>query len=350
MPPTAGRKKPVGRVTTRDSPTADEPSQSTVDQEDQPEPLFGDQTPILSTENTDIQDQLNQTIANTLGAPVTLTDSQLKMVLERLARTIPNLTGPVTEEPLPQQQKQHNTQRPYIGHQSDPENSLSDSSLNRSHHSRQSQLQRPHRSSRRQARQSPKHDDPDKLDDGTSLTYSAWKSLLRGKLRANADWWPTEQDRINYVFSRTTGEAQQHLDPRIDEDSLDPWLTVDEMLEFLDTVYRDYYEAERADNAFHQLEQHKGQEFNEFHTEFARLASVGRVPTSTWRSQLWRKLNKEYYNRLLATHHQYPTYQSLVRECQRLSVDLAELYHRFPAEQSQRYHTGTIATPKPSAS
>ena len=97
----------MGRVTTRDSPTADEPSQSTADQEDQPEPLFGDQTPILSTENTDIQDQLNQTIANTLGAPVTLTDSQLKMVLERLAGTIPNLTGPITEEPLPQQQKQH---------------------------------------------------------------------------------------------------------------------------------------------------------------------------------------------------------------------------------------------------
>ena len=53
------------------------------------------------------------------------------------------------------------------------------------------------------------------------------------------------------------------------------------MLEFLDTVYCDYYKAKRADNAFHQLEQHKGQDFNAFHTEFARLASVGQVPLST---------------------------------------------------------------------
>ena len=116
MPPIVSKKKPTGRATTRDSPTADEPSQSTADHEDQPEPLFRDQPPILSTENTDPRDQLNQSIANTLGAPVALTNSQFNMLLERLAGTIPHPTAPVTEERLPQQQKQHHTQRPHIGH------------------------------------------------------------------------------------------------------------------------------------------------------------------------------------------------------------------------------------------
>ena len=101
MPPTVNKKKPAGRTTTRDSPTADEPSQSTVDHGDQPEPPFTDQTPILSTENVDPRDQLNQSIANTLGVPVTLTNSQFDMLLERLAGAIPYPTAPATEAPLP---------------------------------------------------------------------------------------------------------------------------------------------------------------------------------------------------------------------------------------------------------
>jgi hypothetical protein len=34
------------------------------------------------------------------------------------------------------------------------------------------------------------------------------------------------------------------LEPRIDEDSLDPWLTVDEILEYLNIVFRNYFETE----------------------------------------------------------------------------------------------------------
>jgi hypothetical protein len=103
------------------------------------------------------------------------------------------------------------------------------------------------------SKRSPKRDDPDKLDDGTSPSYIAWRSLLRGKLSANADWWPTEQDRIYYVFSRTEGKAQKYLEPRIDEDSLDPWMTVDEMLAYLDINFRNHFEAEQAENEFYAL-------------------------------------------------------------------------------------------------
>jgi hypothetical protein len=99
------------------------------------------------------------------------------------------------------------------------------------------------------------------------------------------------------------------------------------------------------------LKQSNGQEFSDFHTEFARLASVGRIPSSTWRSHLWRKLNKEFRNRLLATHHQHTTYQDLVRECQRLSVDLEEFHRQFPpTAPSQRYRTSAIKTAAASGS
>jgi hypothetical protein len=262
--------------------------------------------------------QLTQEISNVLGVPVQLTDDQFQSLLARLSTK--DLSGPSTQEPLNSQPI-------------DPEDSPSESSNHESYQDRQSRPHRRYQRSRsrlQSVKRSPKHADPDKLNDGTSPTYNAWRSLLRGKLRANADWWPTEQDRINYVFSCTEGRAQSFLEPRIDEDSLDPWLTVDEMLEYLKTVFQNYFETEQSENSFYALKHSAGQDFNEFHTEFARLASVGRVPSITWRSHLWRKLNREFRNRLLATHHQYPTYQELVRECQRLSVDLEELYRQFP--------------------
>ena len=55
------------------------------------------------------------------------------------------------------------------------------------------------------------------------------------------------------MFSCTEGEAQRHLEPRIDEDSPDPWLTVNEMLEHLDTIFQDHFEAERSKNSFYAL-------------------------------------------------------------------------------------------------
>jgi hypothetical protein len=334
------RRKPTGKAAAIQE-TQEEGESSTF----QATPPAQRQDPILEsqpidsilTQTLEPRAQLNQEVSNVLGVPVQLTDDQFQSLLARLSAKDLRPSGPDTQEPLNSQPI-------------DPEDSPSDGSDHGSHRDRWSRPYRRYQRSRsrpRSVKRSPKHADPDKLNDGTSPTYIAWRSLLRGKLRANADWWPTEQDRINYVFGCTEGKAQSFLEPRIDEDSLDPWLTVDEMLEYLNTVFRNHFETEQSENSFYALKHSAGQDFNEFHTEFARLASVGRVPSITWRSHLWRKLNREFRNRLLATHHQYPTYQELVRECQRLSVDLEELYRQFPpvAQTQRRRPETTVARP-----
>ena len=53
------------------------------------------------------------------------------------------------------------------------------------------------------------------------------------------------------------------------------------MLEYLKTVFQNYFETEQSENSFYALKHSAGQDFNEFHTEFARLASVSRVPSIT---------------------------------------------------------------------
>jgi hypothetical protein len=77
---------------------------------------------------------------------------------------------------------------------------------------------------------SKKRPDPKELSDGVDPTFESWRILIRGKLRANADHFPTEEDKMEYVFGRTTGKAQKHLLPRFDKDSPTRFTTADEML------------------------------------------------------------------------------------------------------------------------
>jgi hypothetical protein len=52
------------------------------------------------------------------------------------------------------------------------------------------------------------------------------------------------------------------------------------MLAYLDINFRNHFKAEQAENKFYTLKQSIGQNFYDFYTEFARLASIGLVPLS----------------------------------------------------------------------
>ena len=55
--------------------------------------------------------------------------------------------------------------------------------------------------------------DPPILTDGKDPTFESWKLQIWGKLRVNADHFPTNEARMAYVFSRTGSDAQGHLRP-----------------------------------------------------------------------------------------------------------------------------------------
>jgi hypothetical protein len=126
---------------------------------------------------TEARAQINQQIAKAMGGPIQLSDSQFRVLLERLAAD-PGFTIPTVETPLNPQLRRTSG--------NDPDDSPSDSSSHRSHRSYRNHRSRSHRR-QRSPKRSPKHDDPEKLDNSTSPTYVAWRSLLRGKLRANVD-------------------------------------------------------------------------------------------------------------------------------------------------------------------
>ena len=53
---------------------------------------------------------------------------------------------------------------------------------------------------------------------------------MQAKLRVNIDHYPTEEDKMEYLFSRTLGDAQKHLLLRFDKDSPMRFISIKEML------------------------------------------------------------------------------------------------------------------------
>jgi hypothetical protein len=56
--------------------------------------------------------------------------------------------------------------------------------------------------------------DPEQLSDGKDHSFKGWFSEIRAKLDVNDDDFDSDTATMVYVFSRTKGEAREHLQPR----------------------------------------------------------------------------------------------------------------------------------------
>jgi hypothetical protein len=92
------------------------------------------------------------------------------------------------------------------------------------------------------------------------------------------------------------------------------WTSINEILDYLDIVFCDYFQKEKAADQYIRLIQQPSKDFNNFYSEFARLASLGETPLDSWRSDIYRKLNRAFQDRLISIEHQYPVYSELVQE------------------------------------
>ena len=81
--------------------------------------------------------------------------------------------------------------------------------------------------------------DPPLLTDGADPTFDNWKLQLQDKLEVNADHFPTTRAKMAYVFGRTGGDAQTHLRPQYAQDLVEPFLSKEEIINYLSSIYKD---------------------------------------------------------------------------------------------------------------
>ena len=185
-------------------------------------------------------------------------------------------------------------------------------------------------------RRSPKQPDPPLLSDGKELTFTSWSILIRAKLRDNDDHFPSEDSKLTYVYGRTTGAAQAHLEPRFEYSAPNPFTTVDEVMAHLAAIYQNPMRQAIAQDQYYDLRQGRTEDFSEFLTKFQHLAGLGAISSTNWRQDLYRKLNVLYQENLVPTLPLHDTYEKLVVQCQHLEHVLIPLLARKAAERTSR--------------
>src|SRR5438045_9036368 len=102
-----------------------------------------------------------------------------------------------------------------------------------------------------------------------------------------------------YLFNRTTGDAQKHLQPRYDDNSQTRFVSATEMVQHLATIYVNPNKVRDAKYDYNRLMMRTGQTFAEFQTQFLHLADEAQIPMESLRVDL-------YYNRTSPLHDTLP--------------------------------------------
>ena len=184
--------------------------------------------------------------------------------------------------------------------------------------------------------------DPPILTDGKDPTFENWKLQMRDKLQVNSDYFPTEEARMAYVFSRTGGDAQAHLHPRYTETSEDPFLTDQEMINYLSSIYEDPHKVQNARLKYKGLMMKPTETFADFHTRFLHLAGQAKIPKEDLRPDLFDKLTLELQRTVLPVYSLLTTVKALADECLSLDQGLRRIKERSDRVKSR---AGTATAP-----
>ena len=204
---------------------------------------------------------------------------------------------------------------------------------------------------------SKKRPDPPTFTNGVDPVFESWKIQMQAKLRANVDHYPTEEDKMEYIFSRTLGDAQKHLLPKFDEDSPIRFTSTKEMFQHLASIYVNPNKVRDAQFEYHRLRMQTDQTFSEFQTIFLHLAGEGQVPRTSLRLDLYDRLPPYLQRMLLPTLDDLDTYEQLSARCLALDTGLKRieeaekrLQPQYRKKRSQPTFTtsgsaGALATP-----
>ncbi len=192
-------------------------------------------------------------------------------------------------------------------------------------------------------RHSKKLPDPTPLSDGKDPTFLSWKLQIQGKYRSNADYFPDEEDKMLYLFNRTSGDAQRHLQPRYDEDSQIRFVSAREMLDYLAGIYVNPNHQRDARHDYNVIFMRTGQPFSEFQTQFLHLAGEAQIPHDDWKLDLYDKLTPALKRGIAPNLTRLATYAELVADVTSLDSELK----RINAQEERQKRSRERQPPRP---
>ena len=187
--------------------------------------------------------------------------------------------------------------------------------------------------------------DPQPLSDGIDPTFENWRIQVRGKLRVNHDHFLSEEAKMLYLFGRTTGDAQRHLQAKFEDESPVRFTSVDEMIRHLAAIYVNPNKVRDARYDYNRLMMKPNQPFAEFQTQFLHLAGEGQVPLENYRLDLYDKLTIRLQEKIAVTLDDLPTHERLAARCLSLDSELKRIDARPDRQKRLRSDRHSSATP-----
>ena len=156
-------------------------------------------------------------------------------------------------------------------------------------------------------------------------TWDSWRQHLKAKFRQSAVIFPSEYEKIDYIRDHCKSVAYDVIKSRADDDALDPYLTAQEMIDELDSMFGTYDKiaksnAEIFDPKFGMGFTKKDESFEEFYARFsAAIAPLGFTDIHKI-SNMKRLISTRLKYRI--SGHPFATYRELVTHIRALDMDL----------------------------
>ena len=96
---------------------------------------------------------------------------------------------------------------------------------------------------------------PEPFIDGVSPFIDDWLASMRIKLLVNTDWYPTELERMAYIFDRCGTEAKLYIRIQRNPQHIMAYTTAEEMFDILEKTFSKPKEdwEQKAQDEYYQL-------------------------------------------------------------------------------------------------
>ena len=167
-------------------------------------------------------------------------------------------------------------------------------------------------SRRRKSRRShrPRQDPSPDQSDGKDPLYESWELLVRAQLIKNADHFPTPLDRRMHVFGLTTGDAQAHLLPQMQEGPFQ-WIDSEDMIRRLRTCYTNPDAKRDARVKYGDMRMGITENYWDFRTSFLHLAGRGGVSVEDQFIDFFLKLTPELRKACASVRNTWHTFTEM---------------------------------------
>ena len=152
------------------------------------------------------------------------------------------------------------------------------------------------------------------LINGVSPFIDDWLTSMRTKLLVNADWYPTELERMAYVFDRCGTEAKPYVRIRRNPQHTMAYTTAEEMFDTLEKTFSKPKEdqEQEAQDEYYRLFQ-GARPFVQFWADFLRLATELELDERQMLKDLRRKISNSLKQYLIT--YDFGTVHKMADKC-----------------------------------